>query len=119
MSSPDHTHPCRRCGNIYFCDGEWVPSENADGARIAVCYFYHLEQVNLCGACERQRAGRDVPDMLARMMAHPHFGAIRRFNDGDWLVVFDESAQGRAWRGVSLADAVAKWSAQYEAAEVA
>lgn len=118
MSSPDHTHLCRRCSNTYFCDGQWVPTENEDGDRIAVCDFYHLEHMDLCVACERKRAGLDVPDVLARMMAHPHFGAIRRFKDDDWLVVFDETVHGRAWRGVSLADAVAKWSAQYEAVAV-
>jgi hypothetical protein len=112
--SDTHTHRCRACGTVYNCHGEWVPVDNADGCTKAVCYFYHLEGINQCGPCETAHL-LDLPD-LARMMAHPHFGAIRRFKDDDWLVVFDETAQGRAWRGDSLAEAVAKWSAQYEAA---
>jgi hypothetical protein len=117
MTNQSHTHRCRRCGTTYDCDGEWVPAEQADGYLKAACYFYDLHQINLCETCAKPV----LPDAddLARMLAHPQFGALRRFKDDDWLVVFDEATHGRSWRGNSLAEVVEKWREQYSRREVA
>jgi len=114
MTPSNHTHTCAKCGATYDCEGEWVPAEQADGYLKAVCYFFHLQGMDKCGPCETGPI--DLPADLHRMMAHPHFGAIRKFRDDDWMVVFDETTQGRAWRGATLAEAVQKWRDQYDAA---
>lgn len=117
MTPSSHTHACAKCGATYNCDGELVPTEQADGYLKAVCYFFHLQGLDKCGLCEAPQLRAPAPD-LERMVTHPNFGVIRRFSEDDWMVVFQEPV-GRHWRGTSLADVVQKWRAQYERSEVA